>query len=301
MPKRIAILAGGESDERKVSLLSGKFVHQQTTRFYQTTFFDFPKDLNRFIKNKRLYKLAIPVFHGRGGEDGQIQGFLKTLGIPFLFSDIDGHSAGINKIFTRKIAQQLGIDVPSYQILTIKDKPVFKSKCVIKPYDNGSSVNVQIINSAKELKKGLKKIFQRSSTAIKEEYIAGEEYTVGVIEKKGKPIALPVIWIKPKNPFFNYESKYTTGMAEEICPALIKQSLTIKMQQTAILIHQTLLLKHLSRSDFLVDKKGQPYFLEVNTIPGLTKNSLIPKAVKTAGFDFGYLLKEWIENTLNGH
>ena len=279
-------------------MLSAKFIQTQVNRFYKTTLFDFPKDLKKFIQTRSQYNLVIPVFHGKGGEDGDIQGFLKTLKMPFLFSDVAGHAVGIDKLLTKLIAQSCQIQQPSHQVVNKKQKIKYQKPVVIKPFNSGSSVDVFIVKCQKALDQGLKKIFKSSEKAIAEIYIQGEEYTVGVIEENNKKIALPIIWIKPNNKFFNYESKYTSGMAEEICPAPIDKKLEQSLKKIALLIHQTLGLKHMSRSDFIVDKKQQTYFLEVNTIPGLTQNSLIPKAVKTSGRDFGLLLKDWIQAEL---
>jgi len=293
MPK-IAILTGGESSEREIALLSAKFIKTQISRFYQTAVFDFPKDLDKFVNNRSQFTLVIPVFHGRGGEDGQIQGFLETLKMPYLFSGISGHSLAMDKLLTKALVQNLKILQPQAIAVSHKSKVVFKQKTVVKPYDQGSSVAVSIVNSQKELEKSLQKIWQHSDKAIVEEFIKGEEYTVAVVEVQQKPQALPVIWIKPlKGAFFDYESKYSDSGAQEICPAPISKKLEQKIQSIALKIHQELGLRHMSRSDFIV-KNDQPYFLEVNTIPGLTKNSLVPKAVKTAGLDFGLLLKDWI-------
>lgn len=297
MPK-IAILTGGESSEREIALLSSQFIKTQTERFFPIAVFDFPKDLDSFVKTRSQYVLAIPVFHGRGGEDGQIQGFLETLKMPYLFSGISGHSLAINKILTKTIAQKQKIKQPHSLVVFPNQKTVFKTTVVVKPYDQGSSVAVSIVNSQKELDNSLQKIWQYSDKAIVEEFVKGEEYTVGVVEVKQKPRALPIIWIEPlKGVFFDYESKYSDSGAQEICPAPIGQNLTLKMQTQALKIHQALSLKHMSRSDFIV-KNNEPYFLEVNTIPGLTKNSLVPKAVKAAKLDFSLLLKEWIENEI---
>ena len=296
MTCRVAILTGGESAEREVCLWSAEFVKPQAKRFFEVEVYDFPQDLKRFLNNHTQIDVAIPVFHGRGGEDGQIQGFLKTLKVPFLFSSIDGHSVGMNKIFTKLMAQSLKINQPPFTIVESKQKIRFRQKTVIKPYDNGSSVGVYIVNNQKELDGALSRIFKISAKAILEEYVDGEEYTVGVIDTQDLTEALPVIWIKPqKSPFFDYKSKYSDGGANEICPAPIPDKLRQKLQNVALLVHKTLGLRHMSRSDFMVDKRGHIFFLEVNTIPGLTKNSLIPKAVKTSGRDFGVLLKEWID------
>lgn len=292
---RIAILTGGESSEREIALLSSQFIKTQTERFFPVTVFDFPADLEKFVKTRSEYALAIPVFHGRGGEDGQIQGFLETLNMPYLFSGINGHSLGMNKIHSKLMAMSLKIQQPRFLIVEPKQKTIYRQKTVVKPYDQGSSVGVSIVNSQMELDQALLKVWHFSNKAILEEYLDGKEYTVAVVDVEKKSRALPPIWIKPrKSNFFDYESKYSDGGSDEICPAPISVTLTKKLQQIALKVHSNFGLKYLSRSDFIV-KNNQPYFLEVNTIPGLTKNSLVPKAVKVVNLDFGLLLKNWIE------
>jgi len=135
---KIAILTGGQSSEREIALLSAQFVEKQVSRFFKAAIFDFPKDLDRFVKIRRQYALAIPVFHGRGGEDGQIQGFLETLGVPYLFSGIAGHSVAMDKILTKVVAKSLKIKQPCATIVSYGNDVVFRHKVIVKPYDHGS-------------------------------------------------------------------------------------------------------------------------------------------------------------------
>jgi D-alanine-D-alanine ligase len=297
---KVAILTGGESAEREIALQSSEFIHFQAKRFFEVKVFDFPKELALFIKERQNYALAIPVFHGRGGEDGQIQGFLQTLKVPYIFSGIDGHSVGINKIFTKQITRALGVKQAAYKTAKLGEKVEFIVKSVVKPYDSGSSVGVVIVANQQELDQAVAQVLKVSQMALIENYLDGEEYTVGVVEESGRAVALPVIQIKPGNVFFDFESKYHDGKTVEICPAPIPSLLAKKLQKIALQVHSALDLKHMSRSDFIV-VNNEPYFLEVNTIPGLTKNSLIPKAVRSSGRDFGLLLKGWVESTLTQH
>jgi len=292
---KIAVLTGGESSEREVALASGKNVASSLSKKYQVDVFDFPADLDKFLKNYHKYQATVPVFHGPGGEDGMIQGFLNTLKIPFIFSDVEAQAVGMNKYLTKQLAKKIGLLVAGDIILNKFEKIKFKNSLVIKPLAGGSSIGVSIVHQQSELDKALKEAFKYSSKVLIEDYIKGKELTVPVIDKNNKTFALPVIEIRSKNKFFDYESKYDDKLVDEICPAPISASLTKKLQMQAVKIHQALGARHISRSDFIVSG-GQIYFLEINTIPGMTNNSLLPKAIRAGGENFAVLLDLWIKS-----
>ena len=147
--------------------------------------------------------------------------------------------------------------------------------------------------------KGLDEAFAHGFTLLIEDSIPGDEYTVAVIEENDKPVALPVIAIKSKNAFFDFESKYNPHLVEEVCPAPIEDSLRERLQEMAIRIHQLIGARHLTRSDFIVDKEGVIWFLEINTIPGQTLNSLVPKAIRASGRKIEDVFTEWICDVLH--
>lgn len=142
---------------------------------------------------------------------------------------------------------------------------------------------------------GMKVAFKYSDTLLIEKYVSGEEYTVAVVEENGQSVALPVIRIYSKKKFFDYESKYDTNLVDEVCPAPIEDRLRKELQRLAVSIHELIGARHISRSDFIVDQAGKIWFLEINTIPGQTLQSLVPRAVSASGRDFGELLNSWIE------
>ncbi len=299
MQHTIAILTGGTSSERDVALQSAEFVEEQLQTIFAIRVYDFPKDLERFLHERSTIDLAIPLFHGIGGEDGTIQGFLKTLQIPFLFSDVEAQAVGMNKALTKEMLQKQGIPVASSLILFSTDQaPTYKNPCVIKPLDGGSSIGVTIAHTGEQYRKGLAEGFTWSKRLMIEPYIEGREFTVAVIEEAGQLIALPVIEIRSKHSFFDLESKYDPTLVEELCPAPIDEELAHKLKQLAIDTHQAIGVKHLSRTDFIVDAEGNPWVLEINTIPGQTKNSLLPKAIHTSGRTLGGIYKGWIEDVL---
>ncbi len=300
MQQTLAILTGGTSSERDVALQSAAFVEEQLQTIFAIRVYDFPKDIGRFLQERSTINVAIPLFHGVGGEDGTIQGFLKTLQIPFLFSDVEAQAIGMNKALTKEILQKRNIPVASSLIVLSTDQtPAYQGSCVIKPLDGGSSIGVTIAHTEEQCKNGLEEGFKWSKRLIIEPYIKGREFTVAVIEEHQQLIALPVIEIKSKHSFFDLESKYDPALVDELCPAPIDEALAGQLKQLAINAHQAIGAKHLSRTDFIVDSEGTPWVLEINTIPGQTKNSLFPKAIRSAGKTISSVYKEWIEDALS--
>ncbi len=294
--KTVAILTGGTSAEREIALLSAKTVAEALAPHFDVRVFDFPKQIDDFLRERNGMVAAVPVFHGRGGEDGTVQGFLKTLNIPFIFSNVEAHAIGMNKLATKTLASRAGVGIPGTVIARRGSIPNISVPAVVKPVDAGSSVGVTIVKSTDQLPMALAEAFRYSDQVFVEPFIAGVEYTVGVINEGGTPTALPVIEIRPTREFFDYQSKYDTKtLAAEICPAPISADLTHHLQDAAVSVHRILRARHLSRSDFIIDAAQKIWFLEINTIPGLTKNSLVPKALRVSGRDLGTLLKGWVE------
>lgn len=294
MRKKIAILTGGNSSERSVALASAKMVEEALFAKYDTRRYVFPEEIDRFLHERNTIEIAIPVFHGRGGEDGGVQGFLETLGIKFVFSGIEAQVIAANKWLAKQVVAQAGINTPKAQMVFEGQDVDFVSPVVIKPIDGGSSVGVSVVRRADELGAALVSAFQEAQKVLVEDFIEGDEYSVPVAETSEGLRSLPVIAIKTKTGFFDFASKYDSSLSEEICPAPIASDLNGKLQATALRAHQAIGAKHVSRSDFIVDRTGKIWFLEINTIPGMTENSLLPKAVRAAGLDFGELLSFWI-------
>jgi len=295
--KKIAILTGGDSSERSIALASAKNVAMILRKKYQVQVFDFYRDLPQWLRTYKNFQVAIPVFHGPGGEDGVIQGFLKTLRMPFIFSDVEAHAVGMDKFLSKHLAEKIGLLIAPHKLLSKPAKVKYTKKVVVKPLSGGSSIGITIADSQAKLNRAISQAFIYSNKVLLEDYLPGEEFTVAVIDQNGKNVALPVIQIISKNKFFDYKSKYDASLVQEICPAPIKKSLTKKMQDQAIRMHQALGARHLSRTDFIVSR-GKVYFLEINTIPGITKNSLLPKTLRAAGLDFGQLLEAWFKSVI---
>lgn len=281
MPKiKVAVLMGGESNERLVSLLSGKTVVDSLDREkYEIISVDVPFELEKIESFKP--DIAMITLHGKGGEDGQIQGYLETVGLKYTGSGMLASAIGINKTIFRRLMEVENILMP---------KLTDKVPCVVKPVDGGSSIGVSIVLNQKDLEMAIKKAKQYSSEVVVEEYIEGREFSCGILGNQ----VLPVIEIKPKNQFFDYEAKYNEGKALEICPANISEEMTSQIQEIALKVFQIIGGRGCARVDMMM-KDDKVYVLEVNTLPGMTQNSLLPQEAQTAGISYPELLDKMIE------
>ena len=281
---KVAVLMGGKSSEREISLLSGSEILANINRDkYIVISIEIKKNndkwINQLIKSKP--ELAFIALHGSSGEDGSIQGMLEQLGIPYTGSRILASAIGMDKKLFKKIMHNEKILVP---------KDVDNAPCFVKPNDQGSSVGASIVRDRKKLKSAIKLANKYSEEVLVEEYLKGIELTCAVIGNE-KPLALPVIEILPlKEKFFDYESKYTKNGSEEIVPARISKTLTEKVQELSIKVYKAIGCRGFARVDFILKNNKYPIVLEINTIPGLTKMSLVPKAANAAGISYSKLL-----------
>ncbi len=299
---RLALLSGGDSSEREVSLSSGNQVYNALNRDkYQITRYDPKTDLLKLVKDADEIDAALLILHGPNGEDGTIQGLLELLKIPYQGAGVMGSAVAMNKIAAKKLYQQADIPVPAYLYFE-KHEKIDTGTCsqtlglplVVKPANAGSSVGIAIVNNEKELSLAIEKAFEQDSLILLEEYIKGVELTCGVLgNMELEP--LPVIEIIPGHEydFFDYKAKYLAGATEEICPARINDIVKDHVQALAIAAHKALFLKGYSRTDFIL-KDGNLYVLETNTIPGMTETSLYPQAANAAGYSFSILLDRLI-------
>lgn len=283
----IAIITGGETGEREVSIRSAENI-AAVIDFGKVKTFVFPEERSDFITEASQFDVVIPVIHGKGGEDGSVQGLCENLDLPYIFSGITAHAIAIDKQFTKEIVATLGIT-------TSQTTDTFP--CFVKPRNGGSSVASKYCQSEEEyteLKQQYKNI-----EFIKEFPIKGREFTVGVIGHDTEVKVLPVIEIVPKGEFFDFENKYNPDkLAQEICPANINNELKTELQRQALLVHQHLQVKHISRTDFMITSEGDIFFLEINTIPGMTGTSLIPKMLAEDRISLGQLIKSWCEEVI---
>lgn len=238
--------------------------------------------------------------HGPYGEDGTVQGMLELTGVPYTGSGVLASAVGMDKVAFRKIMQADGIRIPKYVVIKHGEnfrniyKVLGRPPYFVKPSDQGSSVGASIIKQKKDLGKALRFAYKFGKLALVDEYIKGVEVTCSVLGNK-KPYALPVIEIKPlKGDFFDYDSKYAESGSEEIVPARISKVLTRNIQDLSIKVYKAIGCRGFARVDFILKRGREPVVLEINTIPGLTKMSLLPKAAKAAGISYSRLVEKII-------
>lgn len=300
---KIGILMGGPSSEREISLKSGKAVYEAISRLgFNVVSIDIKTDNIqeniRLIKSSKI-SCAFLALHGRFGEDGQIQGILDILNIPYTGSGALASRLAMDKIAARQIFSLYGINVPRYKTI---DKCSYSGinwrmnnrlsfPVVVKPSTHGSSIGLSIVDKVENFDKAIELAFSFDEKVLIEEYVSGREVTVGVLDEK----ALPVVEIVPKNRFFDYEAKYKTGMTDYIVPAQLESEIVAKVQETALLAHKLLGCSGCSRVDVILDSNNTPFVLEVNTIPGFTETSLLPKAAKAQGVEFAQLCLKLIK------
>ena len=291
MKGKVAVLMGGTTSEREISLISGKEVAGALSRRgYEVL----PIDVNgKLDLSKRLRKEKVDVvfiaLHGRYGEDGSVQRLLEELDIPYTGSGVEASFLAMNKIEAKKIFQEKDISTPPFFILSkgedfqsVIATPPFKFPWVVKPEAEGSSVGLSIIEEVKEFEKALSAAFSFGPRVLVEKYISGREITVGILDE----YPLPIVEIVPKRQFYDYKAKYTKGLSQYLVPAAIDLDIYQKIQKIALKAHQALGCEGMSRVDMRLDKENEPYVLEVNTIPGLTELSLLPKAAQAIGVSF---------------
>lgn len=298
---RLALLRGGGSGEREISLLTGRKIAEALDKDkYKVTEFDPRDDLDRFIKECRENKFDIvfPALHGPYGEDGRLQGLMDMIGVPYLFSGCLASALAMHKHKTKAVLEKAGIPVLPGEILNKKDPYDLDSlllPAVIKPVEMGSSVGISLAKTRDELTQGIETAFAYDHSVMVEKYSPGRELTVAVLGNE-PPEALPVIEIIPKDSeWFNYEAKYQSDATEEICPADIPEEIKNKVQAHALAAFQALECQDLARADFIWSEDNELYCLEVNTIPGMTDASLVPKAAKAAGLNFSQFLDKLIQ------
>jgi D-alanine-D-alanine ligase len=288
---KVAVLMGGKSPEYEISLISGKeVIRNLDKKKYLPIPVVIPKSgkgIEKILQTKA--DIVFIAMHGPYGEDGRVQGMLDMAGIKYTGSGITASAVGMDKFIFRKLMQFEGIPIPR---LT-KQFP-----CFVKPTDQGSSVGASFVKDPEDLPVAIKLAKKYSPRVIIEEYLKGKEVTCAVLGNE-KPKALPVIEIVPlKNKFFDYQSKYSKGGAQEIVPARISKELTRKIQKMAVKVYQTVGCRGFGRVDFILKDNRKPVVLEINTIPGLTPMSLVPKAARAVGISYSRLLDKIIRYAL---
>jgi len=295
---KVAVLFGGKSAEREVSLKSGAAVLAALRRSGVDAHAFDPAVLNLQALHDEGYDRAFIALHGRFGEDGTVQGALELLGIPYTGSGVLASALGMDKWRTKLVWQAANLPVPNYALLDAHSDwagvvqqlglPLF-----VKPANEGSSVGISKVKAASQLQAAYREAAKHDSLVIAESFIGGGEYTVAILGEQ----ALPVIKIEPANEFYDYEAKYLRDDTRYLCPCGLGAAQEAEMQRLAKQAFALIGGQGWGRVDFLMDEAGKPYLLEVNTSPGMTDHSLVPMAARQAGISFDQLVLKVLELT----
>ncbi|MFH0819196.1 MAG: D-alanine--D-alanine ligase [Patescibacteria group bacterium] len=297
----VAVLLGGVSSERNISLISGaKVVENIPVNKYDVTKYDLKDQLTEFINdvtNKKI-DVVFPVLHGKFGEDGTVQGLLELLQIPYVGCNVLTSSLCMDKAITKKMVAYHNILTPEFNVFSNFEEININQitlPCVVKPTDAGSSVGTSIPETKQELISGIKNAFSESQQIIIEEYIKGREFTVGIIGNRNQTV-FPITEIKANiSKFYDYKAKYENGGSTHICPAQIDSKLAEQLKSLSKKIFNIVGARGVSRIDFMVSEDNTPYFIEVNTMPGMTGTSLLPEMASKINISFAQLLDKLIQ------
>ena len=292
--KKIGVMMGGLSREREVSLRTGKAILKALTgKGYPALAIDVGLDIAEVLIREKV-EVAFMALHGRFGEDGTIQGMLELMKIPYTGSGVLASALALHKIMAKKFFFCEHIPTPTYEVFHRKEieknSPRTTSlplPVVVKPAREGSTIGVSIVKKEEELNPALQEAGKYDEEILVEEFMKGKEITVGVLED----IPLPVIEIVPKSGFYDYQSKYTKGETEYIIPARIPREKYLYAQEISLKAFQALGCSGCARVDLMTDEGGNPFVIDVNTMPGMTETSLLPKAALYAGISFEDLVE----------
>ncbi|MDP3048246.1 MAG: D-alanine--D-alanine ligase [Thermodesulfovibrionales bacterium] len=297
--RKIGVLMGGISSEREVSLRSGSTVFNALKKLgYNAVAIDAASNICEVLKKEKI-DIAFLVLHGGWGEDGSIQGLLEVMGIPYTGSDVISSALAMNKSASRKVFLYHEIPAPPFIVvkrstLNVQRLTDFEMPWVVKPVCEGSSVGVSIARDKGQIESALKNGFSYGNEIIIEKYIEGKEVHIGILNDR----ALGGVEVKTSLEFYSYEAKYTAGLTEYILPPKIEEAVYMKAKDIALSANRALGCSGATRVDLRIDNDGNPYVLEVNTIPGMTETSLLPKIAKEAGFDFPALVEEILKDAI---
>lgn len=295
---KVLLIAGGWSPEWEISLRGAKGIEKVLKeRGHTVTFFNLSDGFEKLIPLAEKAEAAFINLHGSPGEDGLVQAILSRVGCPYQGASAEGSFLALHKYAAKSLMQAGGLRTVKGMFLPRmpEDLAVIEEELTypmfVKSNNGGSSIHLYRVTNREELKNALESIFSVGLEILIEELVAGRDVTCGVLGDK----ALPPVLIESKGEFFDYTNKYAADGATEICPAPIGEEATRKVQEMALKAHQILGLSDYSRSDFILTKEGVPYILEVNTLPGMTATSLVPKEAKEIGLEFGELIEKLLE------
>ncbi|MCX8042797.1 MAG: D-alanine--D-alanine ligase [Desulfobacterota bacterium] len=290
---RIGVLCGGMSSERDVSLQTGAAIYEALRqRGYTTCMIDVTPNIAEQVRTEGI-EVAFLALHGPYGEDGTMQGLLELMGIPYTGSGVLASALAMNKAATKKILRYHGLPTPEFQTLVNPASDAAKDMIiplpfVVKPAEGGSTIGISIVYTEDDICAALEQAARHGGEVVIERYIAGRELTVGILDGE----ALPLIEIKPASGFYDYTAKYHSGgTTQYIVAPTLPDGVTARIQAIARAAFHALGCSGAARVDVMLSEENEPYILEVNTIPGMTGTSLLPKAAAHAGIDFGTLVE----------
>lgn len=322
--KTIAIAAGGDSSEFEISVKSASGVSHALSSTYNVYiimirgtnwYWEDPKgryfsiDKNDFtlkIDDARVrFDAVFIAIHGTPGENGLLQGYFDMLKIPYTSCGAFSSALTFNKQVCKAFLREYGIPMAVAEVVRkgeeLESKAILSKTglpCFVKPNDSGSSVGVSKVKNENELMPAIEKAFKESNEVMIEAFMNGREVACGVVKSKNRKLVLPVTEIISKNEFFDYEAKYTPGRSEEVTPAMMDEAVTEEIQRLSSLVYDLLNCKGIVRVDFIV-VKNKPWFLEINTVPGMTEESLVPQQAKAAGIELKDLYSMVVEDLFN--
>ena len=296
---KVLVLMGGWSNEREISLVSGESVYTSLISSGVEAYkLELDKNNIHQIKEISPDRVFI-VLHGKGGEDGEIQAYLDKLSIPYTGSDSKSSEICMNKRLTKSILLKNDLITPKYEKIDSSSnieylEENFSYPFVVKPSSEGSSIGVSIVENRKEYFKALEKNQKISDDNIIEQYIDGDEYTVAILDN----LALPSIKLKPPGKFYDYEAKYNSSETKYICPSGLDKDQEDEIKKISVNCFNILKCKGWGRVDIIIDKKKNPWIIEINTVPGMTTHSLVPMAAKENNINFNELVLKILDTSL---
>ena len=321
---RIALLAGGDSSEREIALNSAHQISEALDREkYDIKVIDLHHRSWAYTENGKRYEMdkndfsltvegvrhefdyALIIIHGTPGEDGKLQGYLDMMGIPYSSCSQVSSTITFDKVSTKRAVKERGINVAK-EVFLHKGEAVDAEAIVaelglplfVKPNASGSSFGVTRVTEKEQIDEAVRLAFSESEEVLIEECITGREFGCGVLITKEEELVLPITEIVSKNAFFDYEAKYTAGMSDEITPAPISEEWAEMLAHDAVEAYKACRCRGIVRIDFIITEEGKAYIIEVNSIPGMSSGSIVPKQARTAGISLGELYDKVIKDTM---
>ena len=295
---KVLVLMGGWSNEREISLVSGSFVYDSLIKSGVNTIkLDLTKKNLSEIEKISPDRVFI-ILHGKGGEDGEIQKYLDSLNIPYTGSNSESSKLCMNKRSTKEILLSNDILTPNYEKISKMEissiKKRFQYPFIVKPSAEGSSIGVYIVENDRDLERAISANEKISSDFIAEDYIEGLEYTEGILGDS----ALPVIKLLPPGKFYDFNAKYESDKMQYICPSQLDDSMEDELKKISLNCFKACGCKGWGRIDIIIDDKGNPWVIELNTVPGMTSHSLVPLAAKQRDINFENLVLKILDSSL---